>query len=106
MKHSAAVIGNSSSGIIEAPTFKVPTVNIGKRQKGRVQAPSTINCEPETSSILKGLKAGLSPTFIESLSDMANPYDRPNTSTTIVGFLEKINLEGLINKTFYDMPLS
>ena len=106
MKHASAVIGNSSSGIIEAPAFKVPTVNIGQRQKGRVQAPSIINCEPEVNSILEGIATALSPAFIASLSGMTNPYDRSNTVATIVGFLKKINLEGLINKTFYDLCLS
>ena len=106
LKHSAALVGNSSSGIIEAPIFKVPTVNIGKRQKGRVQALSTINCEPEVDSILKGIDTALSPPFIASLSDMTNPYERSNTCSTIVGLLEKINFEGLINKSFYDLHLS
>ena len=106
MKHAAAVVGNSSSGIIEAPTFKVPTVNIGKRQKGRVQTPSTINCKPETNSILKSIETVLSPVFIASLSGMTNPYDRSNTCSTIVALLKKIQLEGLINKTFYDLRLS
>ena len=105
MKHAVAVVGNSSSGIIEAPTFRVPTINIGDRQKGRVQAPSTINCEPEVSSILNGIETVLSPAYIAGLSGMTNPYERANTCSTIVGLLEKINLEGLIKKTFYDLPL-
>ena len=104
MKHASAVVGNSSSGIIEAPTFKVPTVDIGNRQRGRVKAPSTINCEPEVNTILNGIETVLSPAFIESLSNMPNPYERANTCSTIVGSLEKISLEGLINKTFYDIP--
>jgi len=106
MKHAAAVIGNSSSGIIEAPTFKVPTVNIGNRQKGRVQAPSTINCMPQAGAILQSIETSLSPAFVEGLSGMTNPYDRVNTCSTIVGLLEKINLEGLIIKRFYDVRLS
>jgi len=106
MKHSAAVIGNSSSGVIEAPTFKVPTINIGRRQKGRVQAPTTINCQPEVDSILKGIDTALSSAFIAGVSDMTNPYERSNTCSTIVGLLEKINFEGLINKSFYDLHLS
>ena len=106
LKHSAALVGNSSSGIIEAPIFKVPTVNIGKRQKGRVQALSTINCEPEVDSILKGIDTALSSAFIAGLSGMTNPYEKSNTCSTIVDLLEKINLEGLINKSFYDLHLS
>ena len=102
MKHSSAVVGNSSSGIIEAPAFRVPTVNIGDRQKGRVQAPSIINCEPKVSSILKGIATALSPAFIDSLSGMSNPYERQNTSSTIVALLKKVKLEGLISKHFYD----
>jgi len=106
MKHASAVVGNSSSGIIEAPAFKVPTVDIGNRQKGRVKAPSTINCDPEVNTIVGGIETALSPAFIESLSNMPNPYERANTCSTIVGLLEKIKPEGLINKTFYDLPLS
>ena len=106
MKHSAAVVGNSSSGIIEAPTFKVPTINIGRRQKGRIQAQTTINCQPEVDSILKSIHTALSSAFIAGLSGMTNPYEQSNTCSTIVDLLEKINLEGLINKSFYDLHLS
>jgi len=106
MKHAGAVVGNSSSGIIEAPTFKVPTVNIGNRQMGRVQAPSIINCESEIDSILNGIVTALSPAFIASMSGMVNSYDRRNTCSTIVGLLKNFGLEGIINKSFYDLPLS
>jgi len=106
MKHAAAVIGNSSSGIVEAPTFEVPTVNIGKRQKGRIQAPSVINCEPQANAIRQSIETALAPAFIEGLSGMTNPYDRANTCSTIVGLLGKNNFEDLIIKRFYDVRLS
>jgi GDP/UDP-N,N'-diacetylbacillosamine 2-epimerase (hydrolysing) len=65
MKYCAAVIGNSSSGIVEAPSFKVPTVNIGDRQKGRVSAENVLNCEPSKMSIEASMRKAISPEFQE-----------------------------------------
>lgn len=106
MKHAVAVIGNSSSGIIEAPTFNVPTVNIGIRQMGRVQARSIINCVPQVNAIRKSIETALSPGFVEGLSGMINPYDHPDTCSTIVDLLKKSDLKDLIIKKFYDLQVS
>jgi len=103
MKYAAAVIGNSSSGIIEAPAFKVPTVNIGKRQKGRVQARSIINCEAEVTAIRESIETALSPGFMDGLADMSNPYEGISTCERIVGILKKTQLNGLMKKSFYDL---
>ena len=103
MKYAAAVIGNSSSGIIEAPAFKVPTVNIGKRQKGRVQARSVIDCEAEVTAIRESIETALSPAFMDGLTDTSNPYEGISTCETIVGILKKTQLNGLIKKSFYDL---
>jgi len=103
MKYAAAVIGNSSSGIVEAPSFKVPTVNIGDRQKGRIQAAGTLNCSPDANAIRQTIGRVLSPAFQESLTSISNPYDRPGTCSTIVGLLEKTDIFGITKKTFHDV---
>lgn len=105
MKFCAVVIGNSSSGIIEAPSLKVPTVNIGDRQKGRIQAASTLNCSPNTNAIRETIGRGLSPAFQEILSGTSNPYDRPGTCATIVRLLQKIDLFNITKKNFHDVKV-
>ena len=103
MKYSTAVIGNSSSGILEAPSFKIPTINIGDRQKGRTQADSILNCSPDANAIRQAIDHALSPTFQESLLDISNPYDRPGTHSTIVRLLENTDILGITKKTFHDV---
>jgi GDP/UDP-N,N'-diacetylbacillosamine 2-epimerase (hydrolysing) len=103
LQYSTAVLGNSSSGIIEAPSFKIPTVNIGDRQKGRIQAACILNCSPDANAIRQTIGRALSPAFQESLSGIANPYDRPGTGSTIVGLLEKTDILGNTKKTFHDV---
>jgi len=103
MKHAAAVIGNSSSGIVEAPSFSIPTVNIGDRQKGRIQAASVLNCLPQESAIRQTVGRALSPKFQKSMSGVSNPHERPNTCVTIVGLLTDISIENLIKKVFFDL---
>jgi len=103
MKYATAVIGNSSSGIVETPSFKIPTVNISDRQKGRVQAASTLNCSPDADAIRQTIGSALSPDFQESLSGISNPYERPGTCSTIVGLLEKTDIIGITKKTFHDV---
>lgn len=102
MKYCAAVVGNSSSGIVEAPSFKVPSVNIGDRQKGRVRAESVIDCEPDLESIKKALYKALSPEFICTLQDMKNPYEKTGTSQSIIRVLKTVDLYNIIKKKFYD----
>jgi GDP/UDP-N,N'-diacetylbacillosamine 2-epimerase (hydrolysing) len=106
MKYCAGVFGNSSSGIIEAPSFKVPTVNIGNRQKGRIQAASILNCSPDADAIRQTIRHALSPAFQERLSGITNPYDRPGTCSSIVGFLEKMDICRITPKTFHDVKFS
>ncbi|MCX6038331.1 MAG: UDP-N-acetylglucosamine 2-epimerase [Chloroflexi bacterium] len=102
MKFASAVIGNSSSGILEAPSFKVPTVNIGDRQKGRIQAASILNCAPDAQAIRQTIGQALSSSFLESLSGISNPYDRPGTCSAIVGQLAKMDTSST-KKAFYDV---
>jgi GDP/UDP-N,N'-diacetylbacillosamine 2-epimerase (hydrolysing) len=97
------VIGNSSSGIMEAPTFKKGTLNIGDRQAGRLQAKSIINCRPEKESILEGINKLYSKDFQSKLSDTKNPYGDGFASEKVVSILSTISLEGLLKKAFYDL---
>jgi len=106
MKFCAGVIGNSSSGIVEAPTFKIPTVNIGDRQKGRIQATSILNCSPDDGTIRQAIEHALSPAFQESLATVTNPYDRAGTCSTIVKLFEKTDILGTAKKTFFDVKFS
>ncbi|MBU4491739.1 MAG: UDP-N-acetylglucosamine 2-epimerase (hydrolyzing) [Euryarchaeota archaeon] len=103
MKYATAVIGNSSSGIVEAPSFKIPTINIGDRQKGRLQADSILNCSPDANAIRQTIGHALSLAFQENLSGISNPYDRPGTCSTIVRLLEKTDIFGITKKTFHDV---
>jgi len=78
------VIGNSSSGLLEAPTFRIGTINIGDRQKGRLRATSVIDCEGQTRSILQAIERLYSNEFRQSLSDVKNPYGEGGASDLIV----------------------
>lgn len=103
MKYCTAVIGSSSSGIIEAPTFKVPTVNIGDRQKGRVRAKSIIDCKPTIESISAAMEKALSFEFRNSLQTMSNPYERKDTAKNIINILKKADLANILKKKFFDI---
>ena len=103
MKHVDAVVGNSSSGIVEAPSFKIPTVNIGDRQKGRVQTRSVINCSPTKDAIIQALKQALSPEFRQSIQDIANPYEKEDTAKNIKKIIKEFDLRNILKKEFYDM---
>ena len=102
MKHVDAVVGNSSSGIVEAPSFKVPTVNIGDRQKGRVQTKSIINCPPTKDVITQALRQALSTECIQSIHDMTNPYEKDNTAKNIKTIIKTFDLKNILKKGFYD----
>jgi UDP-hydrolysing UDP-N-acetyl-D-glucosamine 2-epimerase len=103
MKHTSAVIGNSSSGIIEAPSFNVPTINIGDRQKGRVQAASIIDCEPNKDAIVWAIEKSLSNAFQKELCDIKNLYEKPDTSLNILRIIKKTDLHSIIKKEFFDI---
>ena len=97
-----AVVGNSSSGIIEVPSFGIPTLNIGDRQKGRIAADSVINCGTSKKDILDGLDNVLN----SNPKEIHNPYEGKNTTADILHVLKTYSLEGLIQKTFYNLKLS
>ncbi|UTY38119.1 UDP-N-acetylglucosamine 2-epimerase [Allocoprobacillus halotolerans] len=105
MKYADLVIGNSSSGIIESPSFKVPTINIGDRQKGRKQAISIINCKPIKREIYEAMKLGLSQQFRNKLVDMSSPYGFGKTSQRMIDII-KLNIKSNkidLKKKFYDI---
>ena len=97
------VIGNSSSGLLEVPSFKKGTINIGDRQKGRLQATSVINCEPAFNGIADALNTLYSPYFQAKLSQVSSPYGDGGASEEIVKTIRSIKLDGLIKKIFYDV---
>jgi len=103
LKYADSVIGNSSSGIIEAPNFKVPTVNIGDRQKGRVQARSVINCSPTRDEIVKSIQQAISDDFSRSIQDMTNPYEKMGTAKKIQEIIKGADLKNISKKSFYDI---
>lgn len=105
MKHVDAVLGNSSSGILEAPSLKTPVVNIGERQKGRVRAANVIDCDPSREAIVASLKEALSKRFRAKMARVVNPYERKNTALEIKEILKKCNLKEILNKRFYDLPV-
>lgn len=104
LKYCGAVIGNSSSGIIEAPSFHIPTVNIGDRQKGRTRAASVIDCEYDCRGIEKAIEKAFEEEFIKKLKDIKNPYEGTHTSEMIMTVLKDYLAQGFnIKKTFYDV---
>ena len=103
MKYASAVIGNSSSGIAEAPSFKIPTINIGDRQKGRIMVASILNCDPSASSIKAAILKSTTQEFQRVLQDVKNPYEQPNTAQRIVSEIEKVKVAGLLKKKFYNI---
>ena len=97
-----AVVGNSSSGIVEVPSFGIPTVNIGNRQKGRIQAASIINCLPEKNDILNAINEA----FKLNKSIIKNPFEGENTLEDIIYVLKNYDLNNIIKKNFYDLKFS
>lgn len=96
------VVGNSSSGLYEVPTFKKPTVNIGDRQKGRLQASSVINCEPQVDAIVQAIQKA----YDKDCSKTDNPYGDGSSSKKILPILKSIGeMKSLVKKRFYEVGL-
>ena len=102
LQYVDGVVGNSSSGIAEVPSFGKGTINIGNRQRGRVRAESVIDCAAESWSILAALQYLYSQQFQEMLPTIVNPYGRGGASQAIVGIIESISLEDVVLKNFVD----
>ena len=103
VKHAAAVIGNSSSGIIEVPAFDVPTVNIGSRQKGRLAAKSVLNCEPSLASITEAISDAVKRNYKLDGETIINPYGQGDTSAQVIKMLKSLRFER--SKAFHDLTL-
>lgn len=106
LQYIDAVVGNSSSGIIEAPSFKIGTINIGDRQKGRVQTSSIINCLPEKTAITQAFDKLYSREFQENLLTAKSPYGEGNCSQQIVSIIKNTSLDNIIKKSFYNLEVN
>lgn len=105
MKSVSAMVGNSSSGIIEAASFELPVVNIGNRQRGRIQARNVINCGYQQDEIYEAIREGLKPTFKAGLRGLSNPYGDGHAVERIVKRLTEVELDKkLLLKRFIDLP--
>jgi GDP/UDP-N,N'-diacetylbacillosamine 2-epimerase (hydrolysing) len=103
LQYVDAVVGNSSSGLLEAPTFKIGTINIGDRQKGRIVPDSVISCGSDTEDINIAFKKLYSNKFTNDLLDVINPYGNGGASEKIKNIIKNINLENILKKSFYDI---
>ena len=107
MKYAEFVLGNSSSGIIETPTFGVPTVNIGDRQRGRLQSESIINCKSDKESICEAIEKALTTDFKGICRKVVSPYGNGHAAEQIAKKIMDIVSESKIDlkKKFYDMEV-
>ena len=103
IKHVDGVIGNSSSGLLEVPSFRKGTVNIGDRQRGRLCAESVINCLADSVSITESIEHLFSPSFLAILPKVKNPYGDGGASAAIVNNLEQKSFDNLLKKSFFDL---
>ena len=101
LKYVDVVLGNSSSGIIEVPSFNIPSINIGDRQKGRMKSKSVIDCLPKKDLIIKAINKSLSNDFKEKIKKYSNPYDGGMVSSKIKKVIKKTNLSSILKKKFY-----
>ena len=104
IKHAAAVVGNSSSGIIEVPSLDVPTVNIGMRQKGRLAATSVLHCDATASAIKAALDVALKRSYKAKDEQVYNPYGQGNASQQVISMLKNLKFTSV--KSFYDVKVS
>jgi GDP/UDP-N,N'-diacetylbacillosamine 2-epimerase (hydrolysing) len=105
LKHVDVVVGNSSSGLLEVPSFKIPTINIGDRQKGRLKADSVIDCAPIKNEISSAIRKAVSSEFKKSCKLVKNPYGNGGASKMIIKKLEEIDFNNLLKKEFYNVSI-
>jgi GDP/UDP-N,N'-diacetylbacillosamine 2-epimerase (hydrolysing) len=104
IRHVDGVVGNSSSGLAEAPTFAKGTINIGDRQRGRLKARSVIDCAPERGAISAALTQLYTPAFKSTLATVRNPYGDGGASERIVETLATVSLSDIVKKSFFNLP--
>jgi GDP/UDP-N,N'-diacetylbacillosamine 2-epimerase (hydrolysing) len=97
------VVGNSSSGLIEVPSFRIPTINIGDRQMGRLKSKSVIDCEPTKDSIVEAIEIASSETFVQGLTSMENLYGTGDSSNKILTAIRKAEIKNLLKKKFFNL---
>ena len=100
------MIGNSSSGLLEMPTFKKASINLGIRQKGRIKSQSVIDSKIKRIDIIKSIKKVYSKKFIDTLKNSKNPYGMPGASKKIANIIKRYNFINILEKNFYDIKLS
>ena len=103
MQYASLVAGNSSSGVVETPTFQVPTVNIGKRQAGRLICANVLGCAPDADAIAETMRKALSPEFAAVAATAKSPYNGGDTSAKICAVLRSFDFSA--PKSFYDGPV-
>ena len=103
MQYIDAVVGNSSSGLIEAPTFKIGSINIGDRQKGRLKSDSVVDCLPDRESIKKAFEKLYSKRFQSNIKIAKNPYGDNCASIRIIEVLKTIELKNILKKEFFNI---
>ena len=106
LKYSDFMIGNSSSGLLEMPSFKKFSINIGERQSGRIKAKSVIDCRPKSKDIIKAINFSLNPTNKKKIKNVVNPYGTGGASKKIIKILKRKNFDNLILKEFFDIKFS
>ena len=106
MSFCDGVVGNSSSGLLEAPSLKKGAVNIGNRQYGRQQADSIINCQPTRQEIKVAITQLYSSQFQVQLPNVHNPYGDGGASDRVLAVIKQLKLDGLAQKTFHDLPVA
>ena len=103
LQYVDGVVGNSSSGFVEVPSFKICTINIGDRQRGRIKADSVIDCDTSVESIQSSLNKLFSPLFQEQLQQIKNPYGNGGASKKIVEIIRIFSLDRVLKKRFYNI---
>ena len=101
LQYVTAVVGNSSSGLIEVPSFGIPTLNIGSRQQGRVKAKTVVDCDAKFEDIKENLLKVISPDFKNECKKYSNPYQKDNTANEIFSVIKNFELNNLIQNRFY-----
>ena len=102
LSEAAVVVGNSSSGLLEAPSLEVPTVNIGPRQEGRLAAQSVLSCGTGQEEIEENITRAISREFADSIRGLESPYGKPGAADRIIAVLESVSFDNLVEKVYYD----
>jgi UDP-N-acetylglucosamine 2-epimerase (non-hydrolysing)/GDP/UDP-N,N'-diacetylbacillosamine 2-epimerase (hydrolysing) len=103
LQYVKAVAGNSSSGLVEVPSFGIPTINIGDRQRGRIQAASVVNSDADYLSIKEAFNNALSDSFIQHAKTVVNPYEKKDTAKCIFEVMKNYSLTNICKKEFYNI---